>query len=316
MRFFIRSWCKCVSFFGKFLFGVLFLYVCTCEAGTIYSTFDFIDPFEIEKLCFPRHVCFHSVGLAKSFSTSVDIWTSLAFSTSRGSNRASSKSSTDDIFCSHWPSRAQSWICCNAQVMLPTFGTLGVDSVVAAAGSDAAGAESFSTLAAGRGNGGGIDAGGRCCLTVNLHGAGTSKWRRWPLHLLSEWRRWCWGSHRHAMRAVWGHTACFRQRRSWGRNVVVNCLGINTRRDRWTRQHKLGCVILLCGTWPCRLIGGCSCWSWHGNHLAGFSSDLGAFACGCPRQSTCHIKKADVMLIVFWQSSDSPYGNGTCIILI
>ena len=26
-----------------------------------------------------------------------------------------------------------------------------------------------------------------------------------------------------------------------------------------------------------------------------------------------HIKKADVMLIVFWQSSDSPYGNGTCI---
>ena len=72
-------------------------------------------------------------------------------------------------------------------------------------------------------------------------------------------------------------------------------------------------VILPCGTWPCRLIGGCSCWSWHGNHLAGFSSDLGAFACGCPRQSTCHIKKADVMLLVFWQSSDSPYGNGTCI---
>ena len=37
--------------------------------------------------------------------------------------------------------------------MLPTFGALGVDSVVAAAGSDAAGAERFSTLAAGRGNG-------------------------------------------------------------------------------------------------------------------------------------------------------------------
>ena len=51
------------------------------------------------------------------------------------------------------PSRAQSWICCNAQVMLPTFGTLGDDSAVAAAGSDAAGAERFSTLAAGRGKG-------------------------------------------------------------------------------------------------------------------------------------------------------------------
>ena len=37
--------------------------------------------------------------------------------------------------------------------MLPTFGTLGDDSAVAAAGSDAAGAERFSTLAAGRGQG-------------------------------------------------------------------------------------------------------------------------------------------------------------------
>ena len=197
-----------------------------------------------------------SLGLAKSFSTSVDIWTSLAFSTSRGSNRVSSKSSTDDIFCSHWPSRAQSWICCNAQVMLPTFGTLGVDSVIAAAGSDAAGAERFSTLAAGRGNGTalmpvGVAASRSICMEPEPR-----KGDAGLLHLLSEWRRWCWGSHRHAMRAVWGHTACFRQRRSWGRNVVVNCLGINTRRDRWTRQHKLGCVILLCGTWPCRLIGG------------------------------------------------------------
>ena len=151
----------------------------------------------------------------------------------------SSKSSTDDIFCSHWPSRAQSWICCNAQVMLPTFGTLGDDSAVAAAGSDAAGAERFSTLAAGCGKGTALMPVG----VATSHGPGTSKRGRWPWHLVCKWRRRCRGSHRHAMRAVWGHTACFRQRRSWGRNVVMNCLGINTRRDRWTRQHRLGSLI-------------------------------------------------------------------------
>ena len=58
VRFFVRSWCKRVGFFGKFFFGVFFLYVCTCEARTIHSTFDFIDPFETEKFRFPRHVCF------------------------------------------------------------------------------------------------------------------------------------------------------------------------------------------------------------------------------------------------------------------
>ena len=72
VRFFLRSWCKRVGFFGKFLFGVLFFDVRTCEAGTIYSTFDFIDPFELEQLRFPRHVAF-SFGLAKSFSTSFAI---------------------------------------------------------------------------------------------------------------------------------------------------------------------------------------------------------------------------------------------------
>ena len=69
----------------------------------------------------------------------------------------------------------------------------------------------------------------------------------------------------HAMRAVRGHTRCFRQRRSWGRNVWVNCLG----------TRIFGSLVLLCGTWPCRLIEVLLLLLVL-LHVAGFSSDLRA----------------------------------------
>ena len=53
----------------------------------------------------------------------------------------------------------------------------------------------------------------------------------------------------------------------------MNCLGINGRGN--TGSDLSSC---------CAGHGGrCSCWSWHGNHVAGFSSDSCAFACRKPR---------------------------------
>ena len=53
----------------------------------------------------------------------------------------------------------------------------------------------------------------------------------------------------------------------------MNCLGINGRGN--TGSDLSSC---------CAGHGGrCSCWSWHGNHVAAFNSDSCAFACTKPQ---------------------------------
>lgn len=49
VRFFIRRWCKRVGFFGEIFPSVLAFDVGACEPTTVYTSFDFVDPFVINE---------------------------------------------------------------------------------------------------------------------------------------------------------------------------------------------------------------------------------------------------------------------------